>query len=112
MATSSRTLLDRLKRLHPQSIDPSLGRLQRLMIDLDHAEKRLPPVIHVVGTNGNGSLIAFAGLKSQASCRYPVRVLICASLYLAGHVLTLHASTTELAKPLQQHGLERETVSV
>jgi len=60
MAASSRTLLERLKRLHPQLIDLSLRRVQRLFVALDHPEKRLPPVIHVAGTNGKGSLIALS----------------------------------------------------
>jgi dihydrofolate synthase/folylpolyglutamate synthase len=45
--------------LHPKRIDLSLGRIERLLAALDHPERRLPPVIHVAGTNGKGSTIAF-----------------------------------------------------
>jgi dihydrofolate synthase/folylpolyglutamate synthase len=49
----------RLTRLHPKLIDLSLGRMMRLLAQLDHPERKLPPVIHVAGTNGKGSTIAF-----------------------------------------------------
>ena len=52
-------VLERLNRLHPKVIDLSLGRVERLLARLDHPERRLPPVIHVAGTNGKGSVIAF-----------------------------------------------------
>jgi dihydrofolate synthase/folylpolyglutamate synthase len=56
---SSDTLLERLKKLHPQSIDLSLGRIERLLARLGHPEEKLPPVLHVAGTNGKGSFLAF-----------------------------------------------------
>jgi dihydrofolate synthase / folylpolyglutamate synthase len=49
----------RLTALHPKRIDLSLDRLQRLLMALDHPEKKLPAVIHVAGTNGKGSTVAF-----------------------------------------------------
>ena len=52
-------ILARLFALHPKRIDLSLGRIERLLAALDHPERRLPPVIHVAGTNGKGSTIAF-----------------------------------------------------
>ncbi|MFQ5984290.1 MAG: bifunctional folylpolyglutamate synthase/dihydrofolate synthase [Alphaproteobacteria bacterium] len=45
--------------LHPKRIDLSLGRVERLLAALGHPERRLPPVVHVSGTNGKGSVIAF-----------------------------------------------------
>src|SRR5262249_48196169 len=56
---SSETLLERLKKLHPQSIDLSLGRIERLLAEIGHPEEKLPPVVHVAGTNGKGSFLAF-----------------------------------------------------
>lgn len=51
--------LKRLLSLHPNKlIDLSLGRIQHLLAALGHPERRLPPVIHVAGTNGKGSTIA------------------------------------------------------
>ncbi len=52
-------ILARLLALHPKRIDLSLGRIERLLAALDHPERRLPPLIHVAGTNGKGSTIAF-----------------------------------------------------
>ena len=52
-------IVARLTSLHPKRIDLSLDRLQRLLVALDHPEKKVPPVIHVAGTNGKGSTIAF-----------------------------------------------------
>ena len=49
----------RLLALHPKRIDLSLGRIERLLAALGHPEQRLPPLIHVAGTNGKGSTIAF-----------------------------------------------------
>jgi dihydrofolate synthase/folylpolyglutamate synthase len=49
----------RLLALHPKRIDLSLDRITRLLAALGHPERRLPPVIHVAGTNGKGSTIAF-----------------------------------------------------
>ncbi|WP_209015449.1 bifunctional folylpolyglutamate synthase/dihydrofolate synthase [Roseibium limicola] len=49
-------ILDRLLALHPKEIDLSLGRMERLLAALGYPEKRLPPVIHVAGTNGKGSV--------------------------------------------------------
>src|SRR4029077_4514490 len=52
-------ILARLTALHPKRIDLSLDRVQRLLAALDHPERKLPPAIHVAGTNGKGSTIAF-----------------------------------------------------
>jgi dihydrofolate synthase / folylpolyglutamate synthase len=53
------SIVARLAALHPKRIDLALDRMQRLLAALDHPERRLPPVIHVAGTNGKGSTIAF-----------------------------------------------------
>jgi dihydrofolate synthase/folylpolyglutamate synthase len=57
----------RLLALHPKRIDLSLGRIQRLLATLGHPEQRLPPVIHVAGTNGKGSTVAFARAILEAA---------------------------------------------
>lgn len=60
-------IIDRLHRLHPRLIDLSLDRLQRLLGQLGHPETRLPPVIHVGGTNGKGSTSAFLRAMGEAA---------------------------------------------
>ena len=59
--------------LHPKVIDLTLDRVHRLLAALDHPERRIPPVIHIAGTNGKGSTQAMiragleqAGLKVHA----------------------------------------------
>ncbi len=52
-------LIARLSVLHPKRIDLGLERMRLLLERLDHPERRLPPVIHVAGTNGKGSTIAY-----------------------------------------------------
>jgi dihydrofolate synthase / folylpolyglutamate synthase len=59
MPASFDSILSRLTALHPKRIDLSLDRMWRILAVLDHPERRLPPVIHVAGTNGKGSTIAF-----------------------------------------------------
>ena len=69
----SDAILTRLLSLHPKIIDLSLGRMQDILKKLGHPERKLPPVIHVAGTNGKGSTVAYlrhimeaAGLKVHA----------------------------------------------
>jgi dihydrofolate synthase/folylpolyglutamate synthase len=59
MTTPVDAIVARLNALHPKRIDLSLDRVQRLLAALGSPEKKLPPVIHVAGTNGKGSTIAF-----------------------------------------------------
>ncbi|NKX44939.1 bifunctional folylpolyglutamate synthase/dihydrofolate synthase [Roseibacterium sp. KMU-115] len=58
-------LLDRMMSLHPKVIDLTLDRMHRILAALDHPERRLPPVVHIAGTNGKGSTLAMirAGLE-------------------------------------------------
>lgn len=60
-------ILERLQALHPKSIDLSLERIERLLADLGHPERRLPPVIHVAGTNGKGSVVAYLRAMVEAA---------------------------------------------
>ena len=59
--------LDRIKSLHPKTIDLSLGRIERLLADLGSPHLKVPPVVHVAGTNGKGSVIAFMRAVLEAS---------------------------------------------
>ncbi|WP_439646372.1 bifunctional folylpolyglutamate synthase/dihydrofolate synthase [Sneathiella glossodoripedis] len=45
--------------LHPKVIDLSLDRMHEILEKLGHPERKLPPVVHVAGTNGKGSLLAY-----------------------------------------------------
>ena len=72
-------LIARLSALHPKRIDLSLDRMHALLARLDHPERRLPPVIHVAGTNGKGSTIAYLRSILEAA---GLRVHVFTSPYL------------------------------
>src|SRR5437763_4851666 len=57
--TAIDSIVARLTQLHPKRIDLSLERMWRILAALGDPQRRLPPVIHVAGTNGKGSTIAF-----------------------------------------------------
>lgn len=60
-------ILARLMALHPKKIDLSLGRMHSILHKLGNPEKRLPPVIHIAGTNGKGSTVAFLRAIMEAA---------------------------------------------
>lgn len=60
-------LIARLAKLHPKKIDLSLARIERLLARLGNPERKLPPVIHVAGTNGKGSTVAFLRSMMEAA---------------------------------------------
>lgn len=64
--SGSDVILERLMSLHPKVIDLSLDRMHRILAALGNPERKIPPVIHVAGTNGKGSTQAMirAGLES------------------------------------------------
>ncbi|WP_421952249.1 bifunctional folylpolyglutamate synthase/dihydrofolate synthase [Pelagibacterium sp.] len=59
-------ILKRLLTLHPKLIDLELGRTERMLEAIGRPQDRLPPVIHVAGTNGKGSTIAFLRAMLEA----------------------------------------------
>lgn len=60
-------ILARLAVLHPKRIDLTLERMWRILDRLDHPERKLPPVIHVAGTNGKGSTVAYLRAMLEAA---------------------------------------------
>lgn len=82
-AESSDAILQRLLSLHPKRIDLVLDRVQRLLDRLGHPERRIPPVIHVAGTNGKGSVCAFLRAMLEGS-GYSVHV------YTSPHLVHFH----------------------
>lgn len=82
-AAGSDVLLEKLLTLHPKVMDLSLGRLERLLERLGHPERKIPPVVHVAGTNGKGSTIAVirAGLEAAG---------MSAHVYTSPHLARFH----------------------
>ncbi len=56
---NSDEILAKAHKLHPVSIDLSLDRLIKLLDKLDNPHKKLPPIVHIAGTNGKGSTLSF-----------------------------------------------------
>lgn len=63
----SDVILERLERLHPKEIDLSLGRVLRLLEALGNPQEQLTGVIHVAGTNGKGSVVAYLKAMLEAA---------------------------------------------
>ncbi|MBB5691447.1 dihydrofolate synthase/folylpolyglutamate synthase [Roseomonas alkaliterrae] len=76
-------IVERLHALHPKLIDLSLGRMRRALAALGHPERRLPPVVHVAGTNGKGSTCAFLRAIAEAA---GLRVHV----YTSPHLVRFH----------------------
>lgn len=60
-------LLARMKQLHPLYMDLSLDRVERMLAELGNPHERLPPVVHIAGTNGKGSTTAFLKAMLEAA---------------------------------------------
>jgi dihydrofolate synthase / folylpolyglutamate synthase len=80
---NSEAYLARFLALHPKLIDLSLGRTERLLAAMGSPEARLPPIIHVAGTNGKGSTIAFMRAILEAAGK---RVHV----YTSPHLVRFH----------------------
>ena len=80
---TSDTLLAHLKTLHPLLIDLSLDRIVGLLAKLGHPHRKLPPVIHIAGTNGKGSTTAFLKAMLEAAGK---RVHV----YTSPHLVRFH----------------------
>ncbi len=79
----SDAVLERLTALHPKLIDLSLDRTERILGQLGNPERSLPSVIHVAGTNGKGSTIAFMRAIAEAA---GLRVHV----YTSPHLVRFH----------------------
>ncbi len=91
---ASDAVIQRLRANHPTLIDLTTGRVERLLAALGHPERRLPPVIHVAGTNGKGSTVAYlraiaeaAGLRVHCLTS-PHLVRFAERIRLAGRLIT------------------------
>lgn len=100
--TSDQLLAD-MKLLHPKLIDLSLGRVERLLAKLGNPHKALPPVVHIAGTNGKGSVTAYLKAMLTAAGQ---RVHV----YTSPHLVRFHerielAAAPGLTQPISEADL-------
>ena len=67
MSDALHRILLGLQELYPEKVDLSLDRLYRLLGKLGNPQDKTPPVIHVAGTNGKGSTIAYLRSVMEAA---------------------------------------------
>jgi dihydrofolate synthase/folylpolyglutamate synthase len=101
---ASDAVIQRLRANHPSLIDLTTGRVERLLTALGNPEKKLPPVIHVAGTNGKGSTVAYlravaeaAGLRVNAITS-PHLVRFAERIRLAGKLISDEALEALIAR--------------
>lgn len=94
----SDVVLQRMMSLHPKIIDLTLDRVWRLLERLDNPQDKLPPVIHIAGTNGKGSTLAMiragmegAGMRAHAYtsphlARFHERIRLAGELITESHL--------------------------
>ncbi|MEL6532225.1 MAG: folylpolyglutamate synthase/dihydrofolate synthase family protein [Pseudomonadota bacterium] len=106
----SDALLERMITLHPKIIDLTLDRMWRVLEALGNPQERLPPVIHVAGTNGKGSTIAMlrAGLEGRGDTAHvytsPHLVRFHERIRLAGRLIEEDALSDLLDRCLRANG--------
>lgn len=86
--------LEKFTKLHKKEIDLGLTRVEALLNHLGRPHLKLPPVVHVAGTNGKGSTLAFLKFILEAAGykvhRYtsPHLVHFNERIELAGHIIS------------------------
>ncbi|MDP5084925.1 MAG: bifunctional folylpolyglutamate synthase/dihydrofolate synthase [Yoonia sp.] len=112
---SSDVILARMMALHPKVIDLTLDRVWRLLEAVGNPQDRLPPVIHVAGTNGKGSTQAMirAGLEAGGSAVHaytsPHLARFHERIRLAGELISEPALTDVLDRCYAANGPEAIT---
>jgi dihydrofolate synthase/folylpolyglutamate synthase len=110
MTQSSDRILERMMALHPKVIDLTLDRMWRLLDAIGAPQDRLPPVIHIAGTNGKGSTQAMlrAGLEATGAKVHaytsPHLARFHERIRLAGELITEDALTEVLDHCYQANG--------
>jgi dihydrofolate synthase/folylpolyglutamate synthase len=101
-ASTSDAILDRMMALHPKIIDLTLDRMLTLLDALGNPQDKLPPVIHIAGTNGKGSTQAMihAGIEAAGKTAHaytsPHLARFHERIRLAGELISEEALTDVL----------------
>ncbi len=91
-------ILERLKHLHPKVIDLALDRVLELLAALDNPHRSLPPTIHIAGTNGKGSTLAY--LRAMAEARGKT-----AHVYISPHLVRFSERITVASREIGEDAL-------
>jgi dihydrofolate synthase / folylpolyglutamate synthase len=94
----STALMARFLALHPKKIDLSLSRMESILPKLGDPHRRLPPTIHVAGTNGKGSTIALMRAMLEAAGK---RVHV----YTSPHLVRFHERIRLAGQLVSEDGL-------
>jgi dihydrofolate synthase/folylpolyglutamate synthase len=97
-SASSDAILAGLLALHPKKIDLALDRILRLLADLGDPQLKLPPVIHVAGTNGKGSVCAFSRAMLEAQ---GLKV----HMHISPHLVRFHERIRIAGQPIGEEEL-------
>ncbi len=100
---TSDALLADMMLLHPKLIDLSLGRVERLLAKLGHPEKKLPPVVHIAGTNGKGSVTAYLRAFTEAAGKR-------AHVYTSPHLVRFHERIALAGDDGKAHAIDEDTL--
>ena len=84
---------------HPRVITLGLERIERLLKALGSPEKKLPPLVHVAGTNGKGSLVAYLRAMAEAA-GYRVHV------YTSPHLVRFNERIRIAGRLIDDHELD------
>ena len=94
----SDAILMRLLDLHPKIIDLALDRMRRILERLGSPQKKLPPVIHIAGTNGKGSTLAMSRAMLEAA---GLKV----HCYTSPHLVKFHERIRVAGELISEHAL-------
>jgi dihydrofolate synthase/folylpolyglutamate synthase len=99
-----KAILAELERLHPKKIDLGLERIERVLGALGNPEHSLPPTVHVAGTNGKGSTIAFLRAIAEAQ---GLKVHVYTSPHLVSFTERIILAGDPISEPVLIDALER-----
>ena len=88
------TVLAQLTALHPKKIDLGLGRVERVLEKLGNPHLRLPPAVHIAGTNGKGSTTAFLRAMIEAAGKT-------AHIYTSPHLVRFNERITLTSEEIE-----------
>ena len=97
--------LERLRQLHPRVIDLGLERVERVLDRLGHPQNRIGRSLHVAGTNGKGSTVAYLRALGEAEG-------FSVNSYTSPHLVRFNERISVHGKPIADGALIRSLQAV